>query len=45
VLAVRRISFTFFEERTGDKIQVVGMEGKSVLDIALANNIDIEGIV
>ena len=37
------ISFSFFEERTGDTIQVKGEIGKKVLDIALENNVDIEG--
>jgi len=30
-------------ERNGDKIQIVGNVGKTVLDAALEHNIDIEG--
>jgi ferredoxin len=41
--ATRSITFTFYEERSGDKIEVTGEPGKKVLDIALDNNIDIEG--
>lgn len=41
--AVRWINFSFYEERSGDTIAVTGAAGKKVLDIALENNIDIEG--
>mmetsp|Transcript_11836 Transcript_11836/g.12206 ORF Transcript_11836/g.12206 Transcript_11836/m.12206 type:complete len:138 (-) Transcript_11836:70-483(-) len=37
------ISFNFYEERTGDTIKVKAEIGKKVLDIALENNVDIEG--
>lgn len=42
--SVREVSFTFFEERSGDSISVKAEPGKKVLDIALENNIDIEGL-
>lgn len=38
------ISFNFYEERTGDTIKVKAEIGKKVLDIALENNVDIEGL-
>jgi hypothetical protein len=41
--ARRWINFSFYEERSGDTIKVTAEPGKKVLDIALENNIDIEG--
>lgn len=38
------ISFSFYEERSGDTIKVNAEKGKKVLDIALDNNVDIEGL-
>ena len=37
------VSFYFKEQKSGDLIEVKGETGKSVLDIALEYNIDIEG--
>jgi ferredoxin-2, mitochondrial len=41
--ATRWVNFSFYEERSGDTIAVKAEPGKKVLDIALDNNIDIEG--
>ena len=38
-----KIKFRFLEEKTGDLIEVKAVPGVSVLDVALENNIDIEG--
>lgn len=37
------ISFAFLERGSGDKIMVEGNSGRTVLDVALDNNVDIEG--
>jgi hypothetical protein len=41
--ARRWINFSFYEERSGDTIKVTAEPGKKVLDVAMENNIDIEG--
>jgi ferredoxin len=38
------VSFTFIEAKTGDKINVKAKAGKTVLETAIDNNVDIEGI-
>lgn len=38
-----RVDFAFVERLSGDKISVSGVVGKTVLDVALDNNVDIEG--
>lgn len=46
LLMTRRwINFSFYEERSGDTIAVKADKGKRVLDVALDNNIDIEGFI
>ena len=37
------ITFAFLERLSGDKISVTGPVGRTVLDVALDNNVDIEG--
>lgn len=37
------VSFTFVEARTGDRIKVQAKAGKTVLETAIDNNVDIEG--
>ena len=37
------VTITFVEEKTGDRIKVSAPKGKTVLDVALDNNVDIEG--
>jgi hypothetical protein len=39
-----KVRFQFFEERSGDRIEVVAEEGKTGLDVALDHNVDIEGV-
>jgi 2Fe-2S ferredoxin len=39
----KTVSFTFVEAKSGDKIKVNAPLGKSVLDIALDHDVDIEG--
>jgi len=41
--ADKLVEFTFLERLSGDKIKVSGNVGRSVLDVALDNNVDIEG--
>ena len=38
-----QVKFRFLEEKSGDTIEVKGEVGKSVLDVAIEYNIDIEG--
>jgi hypothetical protein len=38
-----KVKFFFIEGKSGDKIQVTGEVGKTVLDVAVAHDIDIEG--
>ena len=37
------VNFFFIEGKSGDKIPVIGEVGKTVLDVAVAHDIDIEG--
>jgi ferredoxin len=37
------VKFTFFEEGSGNHVEVTASLGKTLLDVALENNIDIEG--
>jgi ferredoxin len=37
------VKFTFFEEGSGNHVEVTAPLGKTLLDVALENNIDIEG--
>ena len=37
------VRFTFIERSSGDRIAVEGPVGRSVLDVAIDNNVDIEG--
>jgi len=39
----RTVTLYFYEGSTGDRIKVAAPIGKSVLDVALDNNVDIEG--
>jgi len=41
--AGKLVEFTFLERLSGDKIIVSGNVGRTVLDVALDNNVDIEG--
>jgi hypothetical protein len=38
------VNITFFEESSGDKIAINAPIGKSLLDVALEHNLDIEGL-
>jgi ferredoxin len=38
-----RVSFAFLESSTGNKVLVSGVVGKTVLDTAVAHDVDIEG--
>lgn len=38
-----KVSFSFIESKTGNKVVVTGEIGKTVLDVAVAHDIDIEG--
>lgn len=38
-----KVSFSFIESKTGNKVVVTGDIGKTVLDVAVAHDIDIEG--
>lgn len=38
-----KVSFSFIESKTGNKVTVEGEIGQSVLDVAVAHDIDIEG--
>lgn len=37
------VKFRFYEESSGQLVEVIGQEGKTVLDVALTHNVDIEG--
>lgn len=39
-----KVTFRFLEEKSGDVIEVKAVPGVSILDIAIENNIDIEGM-
>ena len=41
--AVFPVKITFLEKLSGDKITVDASPGKSILDIAIENDVDIEG--
>jgi ferredoxin len=40
---VSTVKFSFIEAKSGQKIPVEGEEGKTVLDVALEYDVDIEG--
>ena len=44
-LLVSNITISFFDEASGDTTTLSAPTGKSVLDIALEHNLNIEGIV
>lgn len=43
VVRLKTVKITFFEESNNNMVEVQGELGKTVLDVAIANNVDIEG--
>lgn len=43
VVRLKTVKISFFEEANNSLVEVEGELGKTVLDLAIANNIDIEG--